>query len=294
MALSYAIVANPAAGNISLDKKHRILKNAAKIMGARIYGLDTTSRQEFRECIRMLCSKYEVIIAAGGDGTFSDLINSINLSANIAGYLPMGTGNALRYALEYPRSVLLSANRIRYGNIHRLDLIKYSDARYAFMGSVGLEVEVIREYQRLRKKQAQSRLPYVLAGLKAIKEYAKGHLPLSVRIHIDGKEYLIKDAASIIVTKQPYYGYGMKVIPGARFDDGLLHVGIFPPGIINTILMIILSFSIGNVIGVNYIARDAVLMEFSGNRDLHIDGELAGNASRVSFKLMKKALQMVI
>jgi len=294
MSFSYVIVANPAAGSISLDKKYRILKNVAKIIGAEIYGLDTTSKQEFRECIRMLCGRYNVIIAAGGDGTFSDLINSISFSDNIVGYLPMGTGNALRHALRYPRSVISSANKIRYGSIRRFDIIKYCDIQYAFMSSVGFEVEVIKEYQWMKKNKTIPRFSlYIMAVLRVLSRYIKGHSPLSAGIHINGKKHVIKDATSIIVTKQPYYGYGIKVMPHARFDDGLLHVGIFPPGIMNKILIIILSFSVGNIRGIFYSTKGSVRLNFSDQLGVHIDGDFAGNASNISFELMPKALQII-
>lgn len=294
MPFSYVIVANPVAGNISLDKKYKILKDVASIIGAQIYGLDTTSRQEFRECIRSLCDRYDVIIAAGGDGTFSDLINSIDLSNNIAGYIPMGTGNALRYALKYPRSVILSANKVRYGHIQKIDIIKYSNIQYAFMGSVGFEVDVIKEYKKIRKKKPNLRFPYMIAGLKALRNYGKRHLPLFTRICVNDESLMVKDAASVIVTKQPYYGYGMKVMPHAKFDDGLLHLGIFPAGIINIIFMTILSLSIGNVRGIHYTARDSVLLNPSHPCRVHIDGDLVEKTKRINFRVVPKALQIMV
>jgi diacylglycerol kinase family enzyme len=41
------------------------------------------------------CGKYEVIVVAGGDGTFSDVINAIDTSRTPVAYLPLGSGNAM-------------------------------------------------------------------------------------------------------------------------------------------------------------------------------------------------------
>ena len=294
MFFSYAIVANPVAGNISFDKKYELLKAIARLLNAKIYGLDTHSKQEFRECIRMLSARYDVIIAAGGDGTFSDLINSIDLSCNIAGYIPMGTGNALRYALKCPRSPSMAAMKIRYGRVRKFDIMKYFYRQYAFMASVGFEVEVIKRYQDMKHKKSSLRLPYIMAGLRAFKEYTKRHLLLSAKIYINEKEYVVRNATSIIVTKQPYYGYGMKVMPPARFDDGLLHLEIFPGGILNLIIMTISSFSIGNIMGNYFATNDSVLLNLSNPSDIHIDGDLVESASHLSFRLMPKALRVIV
>lgn len=296
MSSSYVIVANPVAGNFSLDKKYKLLKIASRIIGADIYGLDTTSKEEFRDCIRMLSNKYDVIIAAGGDGTFSDLINSINLSTNTVAYLPMGTGNALRYALRYPRSLISSAKKIKNGKIHNLDLIECSRKKeYAFVSSIGFEAEVVKEYNRIRSlKRVNNKLVYVIAGLMAFRKYIKkDHKLLSARIFMNGGSLKVKNAISIVVTKQPYYGYGMKVMPRARFDDGLLHMGIFSGGFINMAIMILLSFSIGNFMGAYYTCDNSITVQLQYEHGLQINGDFLGREKFFSFKIIKNILRII-
>jgi len=85
---------------MTVDQKRTVLAKAAKILDAKIYGLDTATSEDFTQCARDLATHYDVLVTAGGDGTFSDIINSIDTAHTTIAYLPLGTGNAMRYALR--------------------------------------------------------------------------------------------------------------------------------------------------------------------------------------------------
>ena len=53
------------------------------------------------QCAAELAREVEVLIVAGGDGSFSDAINALDSQTTFA-YLPFGSGCALRYALDLP------------------------------------------------------------------------------------------------------------------------------------------------------------------------------------------------
>jgi len=74
----YAIIANPVSGNLPKDQKGFVLAGAARILDAGVYGLDTRTPAEFDACARQLAGRCDVIVAAGGDGTFSQVINTVD------------------------------------------------------------------------------------------------------------------------------------------------------------------------------------------------------------------------
>ena len=121
--MRYAIITNPVSGKMTVDQKRTVLANASKILDAKIYGLDTITTDDFSQCARELATHYDVLVTAGGDGTFSDIINSIDTAHTTIAYLPLGTGNAMRHALRYKGSLADIAMRIRDGKIHKYDLI---------------------------------------------------------------------------------------------------------------------------------------------------------------------------
>ncbi|MGD9037263.1 MAG: diacylglycerol kinase family protein, partial [Syntrophobacterales bacterium] len=63
---------------MTAEQKCAALAQAAEILDTQIHGLDTTTAEEFGQCARELASRCDVLVTAGGDGTFSDIINAID------------------------------------------------------------------------------------------------------------------------------------------------------------------------------------------------------------------------
>ena len=137
--MRYAIIANPAAGKVTVDQKRSEMSQAAEILQAEIYGLDTGNVSDFKQCAKELTSECDVLVAAGGDGTISDIINTVDTSLVPIAYLPLGTGNSMKHALGLKGSLADIAMRIRKGRINEYDLINCSDIKRAFMASTGFD-----------------------------------------------------------------------------------------------------------------------------------------------------------
>ena len=130
--MRYAIITNPVSGEMSVDQKRSALAKPAEILGAEIHGLDTKTPADFASCGRDLANSCDVLVAAGGDGSLSDIINSVNTGEKVIAYLPLGSGNAMRNALNYKGSLTDIAKRIRDGEEHQYDLIVLQDGCLCF------------------------------------------------------------------------------------------------------------------------------------------------------------------
>jgi diacylglycerol kinase (ATP) len=218
----FGIVANPKAGTTSLNRKLRILQQVRDILGdgCLLEGLDTKSKDEFAQCAVETAQKVDVLIVSGGDGTFSDVINAVDLDTTFS-YLPFGSGCALRYALDLPPQLTRIARRIKEGRLRRLDLILCDDVRKAFLTSVGIEGNILNRRESLRESGINGPPAYAMATFGSFfGELERCHMSML----IDGREHLVSDVVTTIITKIPYYGYKMKVVPHAVFDDGHLHL----------------------------------------------------------------------
>ena len=135
----YCIIANPASGSLRGMQGHGRLQAAARVLCAPIVGLDTGSAEEMAQCARDQANRCDVLVVAGGDGTFSLVLNAVDLASTVLAFLPFGTGNALTYTLGYAGSPADIAARIHRGRIHDLDLIDCDGRRKAFMASLGID-----------------------------------------------------------------------------------------------------------------------------------------------------------
>jgi diacylglycerol kinase family enzyme len=286
--MHYAIITNPVSGKMSADQKRGALGKAAEILQAEIYGLDTATPEEFAQCAIELASHCEVLVVAGGDGSLSDIINSINSEETPIGYLPLGSGNAVRNALRYRGSLADIAVRIRDAKINEYDLINCDEKKRAFMASVGLEGTIIQ----LRKQYlAQGSAGFRVYFKALINAYFREYKPAFADITIDNSTSAVKKLLTLLVVKQPYFGYGMNVVPRARFDDGQLHILSVNSGFFNVSMGVATSLTSGNLVG-QYRTGGQLTVSLERPMVLQIDGNEGWEAETFTFKVLPKALKI--
>jgi len=284
----YAIVVNPLAGKLTIDQKRAILEKPAKILKAEVYGLDTSSPSEFQSCAREIASNYEILVVTGGDGTFSDIINAIDTTHTTIAYLPLGSGNAMQYALKYEGALADIALRIRAGAIKEYDLINCDDKRRAFMVSIGIEGIIIQLRSSYHAEGERGFKSYLKSTFNAfLKEY-KG---IKATITIDDDTFEVPDLLNISVVKQPYYGFGMKMVPQARFDDHQLHILYIDSSPMKSFIGGVTAFTIGNQIG-EYRTGRQLTVQLEQLSVLQIDGNEAWESDTFKFTVLPKALKI--
>jgi len=286
--MRYAIITNPASGWMNIDQKRVMLAESANVLKAKIYGLDTTTAAEFGQCACDLADRHDVIVAAGGDGTLADVINAVDTSRMPVAYLPLGTGNAMRHALKYKGSLADIARRIRDGKIREFDLINCNETHRAFTVSIGLEGTVIKLRDQYVSQGAVGFKTYFKAALNSyFNKYKRTH----ARVVIDGAVFEVEKLLSLMVVKHPYYGYGMNVVPKARFDDGQLHICCLNPGLFKAVIGGITAFTIGNRIGW-YHAGQKLNVELQRPLTIQVNGNAGWMADGFRFAVLPKGLKI--
>lgn len=286
--MRYAIITNPVSGKMSVDQKRSALAKAAEILNAEIHGLDTATPDDFRQCARQLASRCDVLVAAGGDGSVSDIINSIKTNQTAIAYLPLGSGNAMGYALGCKGSLVDIAMRIKKGRIREYDLINCNGKRRAFMSSVGFEGTILRLRDQYLAQGATGFRGYFKAVLKA---YFKEYKRTIAEVTIDESTFIVKKLLTLMVVKQPYYGYRMKIVPRARFHDGQLHILCVNSGLFSCIIGGATSFAIGNRVG-QYCAGRQLAVKLERPVVLQVDGNKGWEADAFNFSVLPKALKI--
>ena len=265
-----------------------MLADAAGILQAEVHGLDTTSKEEFLACAQDLAGKCDVLVVAGGDGSLSDVINAIDTKQRPIAYIPLGSGNAMAQAIAVRGSIADVATRIKEARIHPFDLIRCDERRMAYMVSIGLESAVIKKRDQYKAQGTSGFKAYLMAFLTAYLRDIKG---VNARIEINGRSYEKSSLLSIMIMKQPYYGYGLKVMPGARLDDQKLHVRALHTGLILPVVGGVTSLTVGNRVGF-YRTGERVSVSMERPLLMQTDGDVAWEAKEFHFKVLPGALRM--
>lgn len=286
--MRYGIVVNPVAGGTDIDEKQEILAQIKEILGGDcvIDGWDSDSPDDFRTLAAEQAGKVEVLIAAGGDGSMSDAINAVDEDV-ILSFLPLGSACALRDALDLPDDPLKVAERIRDGREHRLDLIRCDDDRKAFVCGLGVEGGVLKRREELQEDGQQGFKAYAAALASVFGDMDRTDMTLS----LDGQTREFADVASTIVTKIPYYGYKMKVMPEAVFDDGFLHLRVLNESWAQILGGLAKARLVGSSADACRRARQ-VEIKTRKKRHLHIDGNVAREGDSFRFQVLPGALRM--
>jgi diacylglycerol kinase (ATP) len=286
--MRYAIITNPACGRMNVDEKRSTLARVAEIFDAEIHGLDTETLDDFTQCTRDLVKRCDVLVTAGGDGTFSEVINSVDTTQTLLAYLPLGTGNAMQYALQYKGNLVDIATNIKNGEIHQFDLIKCDEKKLAFMASIGIDGTIVRLRDRYLAQGETGFKTYLKAAFKAyFSEYKRSNATITM----DSTTFEVQNLLSMMVVKQPYYGFAMNVVPMARFNDRQLHVSYINSGLFMFFVGIGTAFTIGNRVG-EYRTGQRVSVHLEQPVLLQIDGNPAWENDSFTFTVMESGLKL--
>lgn len=287
--MRFGIIANPKSGATTVARKERMLKRAGEILGEGtiIAGLETTSKQQFLHRAKDLACQVDVMVVAGGDGTFSDIINAIDSQTTLS-YMPLGSGCALRYALGMPPQLSRIARQIRGGRLHRLDLILCDDSVKAFMASVGLEGDILHRRESLQASGVRGPQAYAMATFGS---FVTDLERTDMTIRVDGQTLDVPHAVTTIVTKIPYYGYNMKIVPNAAFDDGHLHLLAVNSGRGELVQSVASALIDENRLG-TYRAGREIEIEMPHERHAQTDGNLYRKGKSFRFRVLPQALNM--
>jgi YegS/Rv2252/BmrU family lipid kinase len=159
-----------------------------------------------------------IIVAAGGDGTVSEVVNGIYGSDATLGVLPVGTGNDFARTLRLPMDLKGALYCIFNCKSIPVDLGVVNGRCFINVASVGFDSQVVMEAGNIKKK-FPGPIAYILGIFKALNLYKPFNL------HIETEDGTIERQATLIaVANGVYYGGGMKIAPQARIDDGFMDV----------------------------------------------------------------------
>jgi YegS/Rv2252/BmrU family lipid kinase len=178
----------------------------------------------------------KLVVAVGGDGTASEVIDGISLARPrdpdaLFGFIPRGTGGDLRRTLGLPQDLeaaarALAGRREIVCDLGRIELVG-SDGRpqvrhFVNVAGFGVAGVVAGEVNR-GLKLGGGRLSFMIASAKALLRWSDK----PIRWRADGGAWTEQAVTSLSVCNGRFFGGGMQVAPDARIDDGLFDVVVW-------------------------------------------------------------------
>lgn len=215
------IVLNPLAGNA---EDIGGVNAALDVWRARGWEVDVTPTAYAGHAIELAreaaAQKYDVVIAAGGDGTVNEVVNGIARSRTALAVLPVGTGNVWVRELKLPLRPDAAAASLDMSNIVDLDLGMAGERYFLLMAGVGFDAAVTQAVQPEAKRKL-GLLAYIVQAF-AVARDIRG---TPTRIVIDGRQVRGR-VLMVVIGNSRLYGGFLQITHHANLTDGLLDVAV--------------------------------------------------------------------
>ncbi|MDC3414180.1 diacylglycerol kinase [Aquibacillus sp. 3ASR75-11] len=219
--------------------------------------------------------KYDIIIAAGGDGTINEVIQGIAEQEHRPqlGIIPVGTTNDLARALCIPRNIQKAVSVVLDGKTKALDIGRVNEHYFMNIAGGGKLTELSYEVPS-KLKTMLGQLAYYLKGIEMLPSLR----PTKVKIEYDGK--IFEDEIMLfLVSNTNSVGGFEKLAPAAAMDDGLFDLLILrKTNLADFIRLASLALrgahlDDGHIL---YVKANRIKVETDEKLQLNIDGEFGG------------------
>ncbi len=243
---------------------------------------------------------YDIIVAAGGDGTVNEVLNGIGDEPDgfqkvRLGVLPLGTVNVFARELKIPMRLERAWKVLRRANettvdLGRVDFLENGQPQQRYfmqLAGAGLDARAI-ELVSWKLKKSAGPLAYVVAGLQALAEKQ----PI-LTVTADGQTCAGELA---LIGSGKFYGGSFDIFPAADLRDGKLHVCVFPKVNVGSLMQLVPSFLAQRRLSEKRIRRvSAQKFEITSNAPaaFELDGEWVGTLP-ATFSVERRKLRVVI
>jgi len=243
---------------------------------------------------------FEIVVAAGGDGTVNEVLNGIGDVPESFGrvrlaVLPLGTMNVFARELRLPTSFDGAWAIIKAGRESRIDLPQVefgangkTECRFfAQLAGAGWDSKAV-ELVNWEFKKKFGGLAYVFSGLKALTK------PLPKIAVSDGTRTF--SGEMVVIGNGQLYGWNCRLFPLADLRDGVLEVSVFPKIDIERILRGtwgLLTNRLYESGVVQHLKAERLTLSSDAQVAFHVEGENIGHLP-ATFSVRREALKVIV
>lgn len=271
------IICNPAAGSGSAKRLARVIKHLA-LLGALTTVRRTSAPGDAERLAREAAGeRFDVVVAAGGDGTINEVVNGLAGSDMPLAVIPLGTANVLAAEIRLPTTAHAIAETIVSGPAQAVCVGIANGRRFVMMAGVGFDAYLVAHLNPWLKRQL-GKLSFVVEGMVALFRFPYRRY----RVTVDDRQY---EAASVVVANGHYYGGRFTCAPDASLDVDWFEVCLFLRSGPLAVLRYGLAMALGRLhrlSDVRIVRGRRVIVEGATSEPVQCDGEVGGHLPLVA------------
>ena len=234
--------------------------------------------------------KFDIIVAAGGDGTINEVINGMDDKTSL-GIIPLGTANIGAYEANISKNPSKAAQIILSGKIKKIHIQEANNRKFFLMTGVGYDASIVETVQSnlLLKKIFGKLLFFIISFAKLI--YFKKY---ELKILANNKAYL---ANWVIITNAKHYGGTFQLTKDTDiFEKKLityLFINLTRFDVIKNLVKIIKKQNLEENDKVIKIISDDIFINSKLKVPIQCDGEFIGNLP-LQIKNSRKTINLLV
>lgn len=241
-------------------------------------------------------NKVTDVVIAGGDGTVSQVVNSLMHFDISFGIIPCGSGNGLAYAAKIPKQPAKALDIIFTGTAADTDGFYLNDQFACMLCGLGFDAMVAHNFALQPKRGLATYVKQVVRNFFGAKTYR-----FEVTV---GNKNFPADAYFISIANSNQFGNNFTIAPKASLSDGLLDIVIATKqNKLSLILQTLKQVSgrnkpvpetvIDNKKAVIYFQTDELFIRNLSGAPLHIDGDPAETPAVLKIKISKHCFRLL-
>ena len=279
-------VLNPTSGvppvNFIVSKELELRKNQLSFC-------KSMTKEETGTLIRQNFNKYDVFVAAGGDGTVHTVATELVGSDKILGVLPLGSGNGFAKEFGFKMNVRSLLSDIKKADSMDIDVIEINNKLCLNVAGIGLDSFVAHSFNNLKLRGF---LPYVWLTFKTFLALR----PFHVTIKCGGEEIVSEKLFVLTIANTRQFGNNAYIAPEARPNDGIIDIVLIKPfpKILGSLFIIrLFTKRINKSKYVRHIKTDKEIIIETDETRFHIDGEPLEIFGKVVIRIRKEVLKVL-
>lgn len=236
------------------------------------------------------------IVIAGGDGTVSQVVNSLMGFDLNFGIIPCGSGNGLAYAAKISKDPVKALETIFTGTAVPTDGFVINGHFACMLCGLGFDAKVAHDFAQQPKRGLSTYIKQVVKNFFAAHTY-------SFDITVN-KEIFSIEAYFISIANSNQFGNNFTIAPKASLSDGLLDIVIVTSqNKLSVLLQTLRQISGRNRLqpeaavdknkAVIYLQTDRINITNISNAPLHIDGEPAETPEKINIQVKPACFRLI-
>lgn len=212
------LIYNPSAGREEMRKRIPEVLDVLENAGYETSCHGTKGAGDAKLAARKAAERrFDVVIAAGGDGTVSEVVNGIAEQPfrPALGIIPAGTTNDFARAIGLPRSIPKAVEVIARGKATPIDIGKINNQYFINIAGGGVLTTLTYEVPS-KLKTMLGQMAYYMKGLEKLPSLTP------IRVKIEADHYVIdEEIMMFLIANSNSVGGFDKIAPSARLNDGM-------------------------------------------------------------------------